>query len=183
MFLVRGGVMAAQAARPFLAIRLVGFDSPPGLFPAACGGYPPFWLWGAWATPHSQGMQLLKYRPTFYIQARGLRPSCGGIGQMNGWSALGLGALCTMLILAVEHWFPYTRELGLIEKYVIGVLALWFGFSLYCVLIGDWISSLALLAICGVGGLTVVAGYWLDEQKRNAAQARAAEARDDELAR
>jgi hypothetical protein len=44
-------------------------------------------------------------------------------------------------------------------------------------------APLALLAICIVGGMTVTAGYWLDAQKRNAVQARAAEAHDDELTR
>lgn len=102
---------------------------------------------------------------------------------MDAWTAFGLGVLCTVLLLAVEHWFPYTRELTLIEKYVMGVLALWFGFAIYRVLVCDLVTPAALLVICMAGGATVVLGYWLDDHKRNAAQARAAEAHDDELAR
>lgn len=100
---------------------------------------------------------------------------------MNCWVALVLGMVFSGLVLAIEHWFPYTGLLTLIQKYTAGVLALWAGFALWRWLCGDWVTPLGLLAICFAGGAAVAGGYWLDDHKRRVQQAKATERNDREL--
>ena len=101
--------------------------------------------------------------------------------MITDWSALLLGGIVTGLLLAIEHWFPYTRPLSLIHRYIAGVFALWVGFALWRVLCNDWVTPLGLMAICGVGGATVIGGYWLDEHQRRMQQALTVEHNDEEL--
>lgn len=101
--------------------------------------------------------------------------------EMTEWLLLGISSLIVGLILAVEHWFPYTKPLTLIQKYIAGVLALWTGFALWRLLCNDWVTPIGLGIICGVGGSVVLGSYYLDDHKRRVRQAQNAERQDAEL--
>lgn len=94
---------------------------------------------------------------------------------------LGAGALLTVLVLAVGHWFPWPRRLSRIQAYVYGVSSILAGFAVWRLLNGDWVTVVGLGVIAGAGGVTVVGAYRLDDVVRMVRQAWKAEGSDDEL--
>lgn len=92
-----------------------------------------------------------------------------------------LGALLSALIIAVEHWFPWSHELTLIQKYVAGSLAIWLGFTLWQALAGNVWSAVGLLVIYAFGGATVWVAYYIDHNKTNGDKIQAIEENDEEL--
>lgn len=102
----------------------------------------------------------------------------------ESWWQLGTlaaGTLLAMLILAVEHWFPWVCRLPRVQAYVWGVAALWVGFAAWRLLVGDWQSPAGLLIIAVAGGATVVLVYKIDDWVLAVRQAGKAEAGDVEL--
>lgn len=95
---------------------------------------------------------------------------------------LGGGALLTVLLLAVEHWFPWTEQpLPRIKAYTYGVAAILAGFWLWRLLNDDWLTPAGLTFLSAAGGLMVVLAYKWDDVVRRLRQARKARLVDDEL--
>jgi hypothetical protein len=93
------------------------------------------------------------------------------------------GMLLTMLLLAVEHWFPWVEHpLPRIKAYSYGVAAILAGFWMWRLLNDDWLTPAGLTLISLAGGLMVILAYRWDGTVRQLRQARKAEAVDDELA-
>jgi uncharacterized membrane protein YeaQ/YmgE (transglycosylase-associated protein family) len=91
------------------------------------------------------------------------------------------GTIMTALLLAVAHWFPAQKKMGLIWRYVYGVGTIVLGFAIWRLLNGDWRTVVGLIVIASVGGAVVVLAYRYDHLYENAARAALAQAADDEL--
>ena len=83
---------------------------------------------------------------------------------MQEWLYLLPGITLAVLLLAIAHWFPWIRRLPRMWAYRIGVACLWCGFALWRLLLGDWVTTLGLLALCLVAGFAVASYYWIDAQ-------------------
>ena len=97
------------------------------------------------------------------------------------WLCLAGGAVLSGLLLAVGHWFPWPRRLRRMEAYTYGVGSIWVGFSLWRVLVGDWVVPLGLGLICVASGFATWSAYGVDTMTRAIRQARMAEEMDGEL--
>ena len=74
------------------------------------------------------------------------------------------GTSLTVLLLAVGHWFPWPRRLSRLQAYTYGVGCLASGYTLWRLLVGDWLTVAGLWIIVILGGMTVIGAYWLDEK-------------------
>lgn len=70
------------------------------------------------------------------------------------------GAVFTVLILAVGHWFPW--RLTRIQAYCYGTASILAGFSIWRLLVGDWHTPAGLLLIAVLSGITVKLAYTTD---------------------
>ena len=102
-----------------------------------------------------------------------------------------IGAVLTVAILMIGHWFPWAKPLCRIQRYTYGVLAIIIGFTgwrlafgLLAALTGlaDWtilahelIIPAGLLLISVAGGVTVVWAYRRDDVALRMRQAKRAE--------
>lgn len=77
-------------------------------------------------------------------------------------STLIAGGLLTALVLALGHWFPWTRNLNRIEAYIYGVASIIAGYATWRFLNHDWRTVLGLATIAIIAGLTVVIAYKID---------------------
>ena len=77
--------------------------------------------------------------------------------------AFAFGTSLTVLLLAVGHWFPWPRRLSRLQAYIYGVGCLASGYTLWRLLVGDWLTVIGLWIIVVLGGLTVIGAYWLDD--------------------
>ena len=79
---------------------------------------------------------------------------------------IAIAALIAVLLLGVEHYWPWRpmlgRSLGNLECYVAGVLALVLPMSGLLAIWGRWVELAALWAIVAAGGLAVIGMYALD---------------------
>jgi hypothetical protein len=91
---------------------------------------------------------------------------------------LALGALLTMCLLIIGHWFPWVTELPRVKAYVYGVSSILAGFALWRFLNSEWVTVAGLAAICCAGGGVVMWAYQRDEHVRRIRQALKAEAED-----
>ena len=73
------------------------------------------------------------------------------------------GAMLTLLLLAVGHWFPWPKRLTRIQAYIYGVSCITLGFSLWRLLNGDWLTTVGLWLMAIGGGIVVIAAYWIDD--------------------
>lgn len=73
------------------------------------------------------------------------------------------GAMLTLLLLAVGHWFPWPRRLTRIQAYIYGVTCITSGFSLWRLLMGDWLTTIGLWLLAIGGGIVVIGAYWIDD--------------------
>lgn len=103
-------------------------------------------------------------------------------GQMLEIYRLAAGALLSVLLLAILHWFPWVRRLPRLTCYKLGVAAIWLGFATWRGLAGDWITPLGLAMIVVAGGLAVIGAYRIDDVVQRLRQAQMAEAIDRDLA-
>jgi len=91
------------------------------------------------------------------------------------------GAVLTVLLLAVGHWFPWPYPITRICRYIYGTSFILFGFSLWRGLNGDWITPAGLLSISIAGGFTVILAHKIDKYFLELRKAKKATAADDEL--
>lgn len=77
-----------------------------------------------------------------------------------------LVVLFSCVLLALEHYFPWRgilrRDLPVVARYTMGVLALVVPLSVLWVTQGDWANVQLIWAVVGFGGLTVYLLYVLD---------------------
>jgi len=77
-----------------------------------------------------------------------------------------VGTLVAMLILAVEHWFPWMgvtgRNLRLLERYIAGMLAIVIPVSVIFVLWESWQELETLWSVALGGGGMVLVAYGID---------------------
>lgn len=85
---------------------------------------------------------------------------------MPGLPEISLTAVLAMLLLWVEHWFPWQlmlgRELPRPAAYILGVLALMLPFSGLLIIWSEWLILAALWAVILAGGLSVLGAYFVD---------------------
>jgi len=74
------------------------------------------------------------------------------------------GASLTFLLLAVGHWFPWPKRLTRIQAYIYGVTSIAVGFTLWRLLVGDWLTTVGLWLMAVGGGVVVIAAYWIDDK-------------------
>lgn len=90
-----------------------------------------------------------------------------------------LTALVTMLLLTLEHYWPWKlihgRELGPITRYVLGVLAIEIPLSVLLVTWADWYELAALWIVTGAGGAAVAGSYIQDRYNTARLQAEVCE--------
>jgi len=74
--------------------------------------------------------------------------------------------LVAMLLLAVEHYWPWTgvfqRRLHPTANYVLGTLALNVPLTVLFIVWGEWAVVIALWLVVVCGGATVIGSYWVD---------------------
>jgi len=101
------------------------------------------------------------------------------------------GVMFTVAVLMIGHWYPWSRPLSRIKRYVYGVASIVTGFTIWRFSFGvlaalaglaDWTIMLhelvipaGLLGISVAGGITVVWAYQRDEKALRARQAKRAE--------
>lgn len=77
-----------------------------------------------------------------------------------------IASLLTVLILIVEHYFPWRmligRDLRPVECYIAGILAIHLPLSTLLVIWQLWTALIALWALTIGGGVAVIACYILD---------------------
>jgi len=77
-----------------------------------------------------------------------------------------LTALISMLLLIVEHYWPWKlihgREMGPITRYVLGVLAIEIPLSALLIIWADWPALAALWIVTIAGGVAVAGAYFQD---------------------
>ena len=78
---------------------------------------------------------------------------------MSGWPYYaGIGG--TVLLLALQHWFPWPRKLKRLEAYTIGTATVWLGVGMAL----QWSPLFWRLAVIPVaGGIGVAIGYAVDK--------------------
>lgn len=91
----------------------------------------------------------------------------------------GFGSTVTILLLTTGHWMPWT--LSRIQAYIYGTVAIWIGFTIWRLPLGDWLTPLGFLVISILGGVTVKLAYSTDYVVKRMRQAEMHEAIDDEL--
>jgi MFS family permease len=105
------------------------------------------------------------------------------------WVSIGIAACLTMLILLVQHWFPWRklirRELPRLAAYSMGVLGLiipltglflfWQYLAWELSIYWEWgmgiMAAIAVWAVVLAGGVAVMLAYWIDhslEQRERA---------------
>jgi len=92
-----------------------------------------------------------------------------------------VGAVFSGLVVAVEHWFPWPKPLGRVAAYKFGCAAIWVGFTVARVAVGDWGAPVVLGAVMGASGLVVMAAYQVDRWVLQLHQAERAERHDAAL--
>jgi len=92
-----------------------------------------------------------------------------------------MGVTLTVLLLAVGHWYPWTRKLPRVQAYIYGTVSLLTGFTVWRGLTGDWVTVAGIWAIAGAGGLTVILAYRIDRFVLAERQAQMTKRGDDEL--
>lgn len=79
---------------------------------------------------------------------------------------IALTAAMVVLLLLVEHYWPWQailrRELGIIPKYVSGILAIYIPLTFLLIIWGNYDVVIALWAVTICGGAAVQATHWLD---------------------
>lgn len=99
--------------------------------------------------------------------------------EIELFAALAVSAL----ILIGEHYWPWypmlRRDLTLIEKYVLGVLAIILPYSVLMAIWKRWFELGALWAVVVVSGATVAAVFGLDAYLRARERAQESEERED----
>ena len=80
---------------------------------------------------------------------------------MSEWYLVGLG--CTVLLLAVGHWFPWPRGLRRIQAYIYGVVAILVGVGIWLGMHDEWVILAGVIGICAAGGVATCAAYWVDD--------------------
>jgi len=96
-------------------------------------------------------------------------------------AAIAIGAVLSALLLAVEHWYPYPRELRILERYVLGSAAVLVGFTVAHLLLGDIWTPIGLAAIYAASGGIVGLAYWLDDYNLKTHKVGVVERNDTEL--
>ena len=83
--------------------------------------------------------------------------------------SFGVGLALTALILLVQHWLPWKRNLGPLIRYVMGSCAVLAGVCVWMGECGMWSMFLQLCAFYAVAGMAVGAAY-LHDRGRNTEQ-------------
>ena len=80
------------------------------------------------------------------------------------WLHFSLGAILTMLLLALGHWFPWPRKLPRLRAYVYGVASIGVGCTIWGGLDENWWTVLGWWILAFLGGATVYLAYWIDDR-------------------
>ena len=72
-------------------------------------------------------------------------------------------------------------DLTRIQSYGYGTVAIWIGFAIWRLPVGDWLTPIGLLVLAVLGGITVWLAYSADYVVKRLRQAEMHEAIDDEL--
>jgi hypothetical protein len=86
---------------------------------------------------------------------------------MAQWMQITIAAILAVLLLWVEHWGPWAvlvraRRVSPWVNYIQGTLAIQLPLTGLLVLWQDWLPLIALWVISVLGGLAVMASYWID---------------------
>lgn len=73
-----------------------------------------------------------------------------------------LGLTITALILLVEHWFPWPKKPGYLERYAMGCGAIYIGLLIWLGPQQQWILLLQLLAFYLISGAVTTGAYYHD---------------------
>ena len=84
--------------------------------------------------------------------------------------AFAAGSTITILLLTTGHWMPW--DMTRIQAYVYGTVSILTGFSIWRLVLGDWLTPLGLLIIAVLGGATVKLAYTTDDTIREVREAR-----------
>ncbi|MDR3572885.1 MAG: hypothetical protein P4L50_03405 [Anaerolineaceae bacterium] len=96
---------------------------------------------------------------------------------------ISVAVICTVLIIAVEHYLPWQIMLGKhlprIPAYILGTLATALPFSVLLWLVGEGVIAIAFWGLLLSAGVATVACYALDSYLDHRSRAHEAEEREE----